>query len=212
MASSGSGSSGDSGPDAGPDTEPDTEIHHASGRAPGAPVVSAAWPAQVVCFCVGAQEYGLDIMRVKEVINPVAITRMPDAPAFLEGVIDLRGVFLGVMDLRRRLAPGRPPGRAGSPGQDAAPPGTGEAAPVTSQHKYVIARIDADRRLGLVVDRVTEVRRLAPATVSPAPEGAQGCIAGLARHEGGVILLLDLDRLLAPEERAALALAWSPGA
>lgn len=158
----------------------------------GAAARGADRALQVVCFCVGAQEYGLDILRVKEVINPVPITPMPDAPDFLEGIIDLRGAFLGVVDLRKRL--GKRLGKAAG----------AAAGPVTPQHKYVITKVD-DQKIGLVVERVTEVRRLDPATVAPAATGGPGCIAGVVRGDHGVLLLLDADRLLTAEERAALA-------
>ena len=95
---------------------------------------------QVARFHVGDEEYALDIMRIKEIINPAPITRVPRAPAFIEGIIELRGAFLPVVDLRKRfgLAP-RPPGR---------------------ETKYVIVSLEG-RIVGLIVDRVTEVSRIA---------------------------------------------------
>src|SRR5439155_24663051 len=68
------------------------------GRAERAPEL-----VQMVAFSVGAGEYALDIMRIKEIINPVKITPVPKAPPFIEGVIELRGAILPVVDLRKRF-------------------------------------------------------------------------------------------------------------
>src|SRR5690606_38685533 len=102
------------------------------------PQTAPAEILQLVCVRAGAEEYGIDIMRVNEVVSPLPITRVADAPPFLEGIIELRGRFVPIMDLRKRL---------------------GIAAdPVTPRHRYVIITLDG-RPLGLVVDAVTEVRR-----------------------------------------------------
>src|SRR4051794_6029966 len=63
----------------------------------------AAELLQLVAFSVGEGEYALDIMRIKEIINPVKITPVPKAPPFIEGVIELRGTILPVVDLRKRF-------------------------------------------------------------------------------------------------------------
>ena len=68
---------------------------------------------QMVGFRVGEGEYALDIMRVKEIINPVRVTAVPKAPPFIEGVIELRGAILPVVDLRKRFdLPATPATRA----------------------------------------------------------------------------------------------------
>lgn len=142
---------------------------------------------QLVCARAGAEEYGIDIMRVKEVVSPVPITRVAGAPAFLEGIIELRGRFVAVMDLRKRL---------GAP-----------AEPTTARSRYVIVSLD-DRPLALVVDGVTEVRRFDRGRLAPLEQAAPGAgrlLAGAIGAGGGVVLVLDVDRLLTAGERAALA-------
>ena len=104
---------------------------------------------QVACFFVGSEEYALDIMRIKEIINPVPVTRVPRAPVFIEGIIELRGAFLPVIDLRRRFEL--------------------PVTELTRDTKYVIVAL-AGRILGLVVDRVAEVKPIPVDQISAAPE------------------------------------------
>lgn len=153
---------------------------------------------QLVCFRVGEEEYGIDIMRVHEVVPALPITPVADAPAFFEGIMELRGAFFGVIDLRKRLDK-RFHERPGAP---AAP-----APPITPQHRYVVVSLHG-RSLGLVVDGVTEVRRIEPARVVPlgaSVPGAGRLLTGAARVDSAVVLVMDLDELLTPAERAALA-------
>jgi purine-binding chemotaxis protein CheW len=146
---------------------------------------------QLVCFRVGDEEYGIDIMRVREVVPALPITRVADAPAFLEGIMELRGTFFGVIDLRARLRSG---------------PGT-TAPAVTPPQRYVEVWLHG-RSLGLVVDGVTEVRRIEPGHIAPlaaSVPGAGRLLAGVARLEHGVVLVMDLDHLLTPAEQASLS-------
>jgi purine-binding chemotaxis protein CheW len=103
---------------------------------------------QLCAFVVGGEEYVVDIMRIKEIIPPLKITPVPRAPAFVEGVINLRGVIIPVVDLRRRL--GLPLG------------------PATKKSKYLICTVGG-RRVGLVVDAVTEVLRIPRSDIRRAP-------------------------------------------
>ncbi len=150
---------------------------------------------QLVCFRVGEEEYGIDIMRVHEVVPALPITPVADAPAFLEGITELRGAFFGVIDLRKRLDK-RFYERSGAP------------APVISpQHRYVVVSLHG-RSLGLVVDGVTEVRRIEPARIvalAASVPGAGRLLTGAARVDAAVVLVMDLDQLLTPAERVALA-------
>ena len=92
---------------------------------------------QLVAFLVGDGEYALDIMRIKEIINPVKITAVPKAPPFIEGVIELRGAILPVVDMRKRFD---------------LPPSTPSRA---SKILIVVLDIGGKRMIvGLVVDRV----------------------------------------------------------
>jgi purine-binding chemotaxis protein CheW len=143
--------------------------------------------AQVACFCVGDGEYALDIMRIKEIINPVRITAVPRAPAFIEGIIELRGAYLPVIDLRKRFGL--------------------EPTPLTREGKYVIVGLEG-RIVGLVVDRVIDVRRIDPDQVSEAPQLARGpearFLSGVFSSDDRIVMMIDLDEVLSPAERSAL--------
>jgi purine-binding chemotaxis protein CheW len=164
----------------------------------------AVEPVQLVSFAVGDGEYALDIMRIKEIINPAAVTRVPRAPAFIEGVIELRGAILPIVDMRKRFD--LPP----------ANPGRGT--------KYVIVAIDvlaglrpdaqvsaqAARRMivGLIVDRVSEPLRIPRDQVRPAPALTQGdapCFIGAVHHQGRILMIVDLDAVLSSKEKLSLA-------
>lgn len=151
-----------------------------------------AWDSkQVVRFYVGSQQCALDILQVKEVINPVAIAPMPHAPAFVEGIVELRGSFLPMIDLRKRF--GVPPNAR-----------TNER---TDDDKFVIALFGA-QRIGLIVDRVLDVRRIAAHDIDKAPELTRTTLSrfvvGVAKWEEEIALLLDIEQLLTDRERDAL--------
>jgi purine-binding chemotaxis protein CheW len=168
----------------------------------GAAVAEAL--VQLCTFRVGGEDYAVDIMRVKEIIQPLPITRVPRAPAFVEGVVRLRGDVIPIVDVRRRF--GLPPSEA------------------TRKTKFLIVTV-AGRRLGLVVDEVTEVLRLPRGDIRPAPSlvglDAPRFFAGVCGGEqaptgrrGGparLRLLLNVRALLEPvrpgEADAARALA-----
>jgi purine-binding chemotaxis protein CheW len=142
---------------------------------------------QVARFHVGDEEYALDIMRIKEIINPAPITRVPRAPAFIEGIIELRGAFLPVVDLRKRF--GLDPRAAGR------------------ETKYVIVSLEG-RIVGLIVDRVTEVSRIANDDIGKPPPMAVGdegrFFSGVVKTGDRILLMLDLDAVLSSAERAQL--------
>ena len=108
--------------------------------------------AQLVAFGVADGEYAVDIMRIKEIINPVPVTPMPKAPPFIEGVIELRGAILPIIDARKRF--------------DLV------ATPPTRATKVLIVSVDLGEQriiVGLVVDRVSEPLRVPKAEIRPAP-------------------------------------------
>jgi purine-binding chemotaxis protein CheW len=146
---------------------------------------------QLVAFSVGSGEYAMDIMRIKEIINPIPITQVPKAPEFIEGVVELRGAILPVVDLRKRFdLPATAP---------------------TRSTKYLIVVIEmAGRRMivGLVVDGVSEPLRVARDQVRPAPLLAQGASAyftGVVHHQGRILMVLDIDAILSSKEKITLA-------
>ncbi|HEX4458872.1 MAG TPA: chemotaxis protein CheW [Polyangia bacterium] len=157
-------------------------------RARAAPRVELA---QLVAFGVGPGEYALDIMRIKEIINPVAVTPIPKAPHFIEGVIELRGAILPVVDVRKRFDL--------------------EASPAVRAMKYLIVGIDVGETrmiVGLVVDRVSEPLRVPKSEIKGAPQlttEERAYFNGVVHHQGRMLMVLDVDALLSSSEKQILS-------
>jgi purine-binding chemotaxis protein CheW len=147
---------------------------------------------QVVSFTLGAEEYAIEITRVEEIILVEGITRVPQSPAYIEGIINLRGLVIPVVDLRKRLGVG-----AGSRDE---------------RTRVVVARLGGTI-VGMIVDAVSQVMRIAKADIQP-PPGTIACLAGeylvgVASRDGRMLLLLDLERVLGVDEAAGLLPATS---
>lgn len=158
----------------------------------------AAAGVQLVTFLVGSEEYGLDIRCISEVVRPLRITPLPRMPQFVEGVIDLRGVIIPVVDLRRRFA-------------------LAVTADNPRAMRMLITRgaLAGNQLLGLVVDRVREVVDLPAAGILPAPDAARGqhaeFITGMGKIADRLIILLDVARILSRQERAQMVEAGNAG-
>ena len=146
---------------------------------------------QMVAFRVGEGEYAVDIMRIKEIINPVAVTPMPKAPAFIEGVVELRGAILPIVDVRKRF--------------DMTP------TAATRATKFLIVSIDVGEArviVGLVVDRVSEPLRVPRTEIKPAPRlsvSERAFFTGVVAHHGKMLMVLDVDALLSSAEKLTLS-------
>src|SRR5437764_5959127 len=142
---------------------------------------------QLVVSQLGAELYGVEISRVHEIIRLQSVTRVPKAPAFVEGVINLRGKVIPVVDLRRRF---------GLPTADH-----------TRASRIVVVEI-GDQVVGIIVDGVSEVLRVSSLIVEPPSPVVAGIdseyLHGIAKLPERLVILLDLDRILAKEERRAL--------
>jgi purine-binding chemotaxis protein CheW len=145
---------------------------------------------QVVSFKIGSEEYGVDIAQVQEINRMVAITHVPRAPHFMEGVINLRGQLIPIIDLRTRFGMPR--------------------AEHTKNTRIVVTEV-GPTRVGMVVDSVSEVLRLATDQIEPAPEMITGVdteyIRGVGKIEDRLIILLDLARIISAGERRELETA-----
>ncbi len=146
----------------------------------------AAPTLQVACFRVADRDCAVDVMRIAEVLRPVPVTPLPAAPAFVEGIIELRGRFLPVIDLRKRFG------------------GEERAA-----GKYVVAPMGATS-VALVVDEVTGVERIPTDQIQTPPALASGRVApafvsGIVKWNERVFMLLDIDAVLSAAEREQLA-------
>jgi purine-binding chemotaxis protein CheW len=142
---------------------------------------------QLVVFQLGAELYGVEISRVHEIIRLQTVTRVPRAPSFVEGVINLRGKVIPVVDLRRRFGL--------------------VSAEHTRASRIVVVEI-GDQVVGIVVDGVSEVLRVNGATIEPPSPVVASLdseyIHGIAKLPERLVILLDLDRVLARDERRAL--------
>jgi purine-binding chemotaxis protein CheW len=135
--------------------------------------------AEFLSFRLGEEEYAIDILKVREIRAHEVATRMPNAPDFVKGVINLRGTIVPIMDLRLRF------------GFD----DVHDASTVT-----IILSI-AGREAGIVVDAVSDVVALGAEEIRPAPElrsvVEDGFIRGIAPIDGRMLIVLDIERLMA---------------
>jgi purine-binding chemotaxis protein CheW len=142
---------------------------------------------QLVTFKVGGEEFGLDVFQVHEILRFQTPTPMPRAPQFVDGVLDVRGMLVPVVDLRRRF----------------------ETPQAKADDETRIVVVDhAGERLGLVVDSVTEVLRAPETAVTPPPAYIRGLAAefvrGIVRVGERLVILIELEKILSSEERIAL--------
>lgn len=142
---------------------------------------------QFVSFVVAGEEFGVNILTVQEIIRPIDITRVPHAPDFVEGVINLRGRILPVIDLRKRF---------------------GFSGRSQDEDVRIIVLEMEHQVVGFVTDAVREVLRVEESTIEPAPELAVGIDAhylrGVAKLDDRLLILLDLESMLSDDEVAAL--------
>jgi purine-binding chemotaxis protein CheW len=155
---------------------------------PGAPSKSEVlMEQQLVIFELASEFYGVDIATVEGIIKMQAITAVPHAPPFVEGVTNLRGAVLPVMDLRKRF--GLPPQTA------------------THDSRIVIA-VMGGLKVGIVVDSVLEVLRVPEEAIEPPSPLVTTIettfIKGIAKVAERLIILLDLSKVLSVQEQASL--------
>ncbi len=148
---------------------------------------TAGTEEQLVVFELTNEVYGVDIGLVQEIIRMTPITKLPKAPAFVEGVINLRGKVIPVMDLKKRF------GLAG------------EAADRASR---IVVFDTEGQTIGIVVDAVSEVLRVPAGAVEPPSPVAttveSDYVRGIAKLDARLIILLDLHKLFSWQEKQAL--------
>ena len=152
--------------------------------------------AQIVTFDVGQEEFGLDIGTITEAIRPLPITPLPRMPQFVEGVVNLRGIIIPVVDLRKRF-------------------GLTDIRSNPRKMRMIIIRGAVDgtqgpqKLLALVVDAVREVIHIPLRQIEPAPAAATGVqagfIGGVAKAMDRLIVIIDITKILSGAERTALA-------
>ncbi|MGC2322292.1 MAG: chemotaxis protein CheW, partial [Terriglobales bacterium] len=148
---------------------------------------SAGDVLQLVSFKIGHEEFGLDILKVQEIIRLRDLTRVPNMPDFVDGVINLRGKVIPVIGLRRRM---------GIPaGED------------DKRTRIVVAEVNG-KVLGFVVDEVSEVLRIPEANFEPPPKLGQverEYVQGIGKIDERLLILIDLSPLLSDREHSQIA-------
>jgi purine-binding chemotaxis protein CheW len=133
----------------------------------------------IVGFRVGRETYGVPIVSLHEIVRVPDITAVPDAPPYVEGVINLRGKIVSVIDLRKRL---------------------GEQEITSSRRNRILVVEHKGRLSGLIVDSASEVLKVPAEDVEPSPtqfeDGGLNCVTGLGKYQGRLIVLLDMAKLL----------------
>jgi len=134
---------------------------------------------QLVTFSLGSEEFGVDIMRVQEIIRIPPITRVPKAPTYVEGVINLRGNVIPVVSLRTRFGMGR--------------------VEETDLSRIIVLQVQT-KVFGIRVDGVTEVLRLDSESIEPPPPISLGMdsqfIRGVGKIGERLLILLELDQIM----------------
>lgn len=142
---------------------------------------------QLVTFHIDQEEFGVDILRVQEIIRTMDITKVPRAPEFVEGVVNLRGKVIPILDLRKRF-------------------GMSERK-YDSRTRIIVIELDGVI-VGFIVDSVSEVLRIQADTVEEPPAIVSGIdsefISGVGKLSDRLLILIDLDRLMSRDEMRSL--------
>lgn len=142
---------------------------------------------QLVIFELGGEQYGVGIDTVESIIKLQTITRVPHAPKFVEGVTNLRGVVLPVIDLRKRFGL--------------------ELEAATKDSRIVVVEVNR-LKVGMIVDAVTEVLRIQDEQIEPPSPMIttldSAFIQGIAKVDKRLVILLDLSKILSAQEQERL--------
>lgn len=142
---------------------------------------------QYVIFKLGTEEYGVDIMKVKEISEFKESTKVPNAPYFVDGIINLRGEIIPIINLKKRFKV--------------------SLGDINSDTRIIVININ-DRNVGFVVDEASQVLRIKDDEIDAAPEIIAGVerqyITGVGKVGEKIIILLDLEKILTDEEKEKL--------
>ena len=143
---------------------------------------------QLVSFVLENEEFGIDILKVEEIIRIISITKIPNTPDFVEGVINLRGRVIPVIDLRTRL---------GHPRREH-----------NNNTRVIVVNVNG-MTLGFIVDSVREVLRIPKSITEPPPSITAGVnseyITAVGKLENRLLILLDLEKVLDLKQKEELA-------
>ncbi|HVO40323.1 MAG TPA: chemotaxis protein CheW [Spirochaetia bacterium] len=143
---------------------------------------------QFISFTVGTEEYGLELLRVKEVIRMRQITWLPKVPSCVKGIINLRGDVIPIIDLRERFGL--------------------QAQELTTMTRVIVVEVEG-KPVGMVVDSASQVVRVPADQFDPPPaamgEGSRDLITAVGKLDGRLIIMIDVDRILSTEEISQIA-------
>lgn len=149
--------------------------------------------SEYLTFTLGNEEYGIDILKVQEIRGYDTVTHIANAPEFIKGVINLRGVIVPIVDMRIKF-------RVGEPTYNA--------------FTVVIIMNVLGRVIGMVVDGVSDVMALAPEQIKPAPEMGAALdthyITGLGTLNDQMLILVDIEKLMGSEEMQVMEQVNNP--
>ncbi|MGK9477108.1 chemotaxis protein CheW [Melioribacter sp. OK-6-Me] len=142
---------------------------------------------QLVSFLIGDEEYGVDILLVQEIIRMMEITKVPNSPDFVDGVVNLRGRIIPVIDLRAKL---------GMPRKE------------HDKNTRIIVVEVAGKTVGFIVDAVTEVLRIPVGITEPPPDIVAGVnaefIKAVGKLDDRLLILIDIEKILSTQEKIQL--------
>ncbi len=145
---------------------------------------------QLVSFRIGYEEFGISIMKVQEIIRMQEITKIPQMPDFIEGVINLRGNVIPIVDLRKRF--------------------NLFITEKTNESRIVVVSV-LNKVMGIIVDGVSEVLRLTDDQIEPPPQVISNIgreyIKGIGKLDKRLLILLEIDRILSSEEHSSIEMA-----
>lgn len=134
--------------------------------------------SQYLTFCVNNEEFGVDIMLVREIKGWTSVTRLPNTPAYMRGVMNLRGVIVPIFDLKCRF--------------------TGNNADITANSVIIILAVN-ERNIGILVDSVSDIVNVANEEVRPAPQienqPEAAYISGLLSLDKRMVVLLEMQKI-----------------
>jgi purine-binding chemotaxis protein CheW len=148
---------------------------------------AAGLPNEYLTFTLGEEEYGVDILKVQEIRGYDTVTRIPDAPDFIKGVINLRGTIVPVFDMRLKFKLGK-----------------------VEYNEFTVMIIlnVAGRVVGMVVDGVSDVMQLRDDQIRPAPEFGSAVntryITGIGAFDERMLILIDIEKLMASADMALI--------
>ncbi len=142
---------------------------------------------QIVCFKIGNEEYGIDILQVQEILKLPKVTKLPKSKPYIMGVIDLRSKVLPIVDLSKRFGI--------------------ESNKLTENSRAIVVNING-KKVGLGIDSVSHVIKVNSADIEPPPPVVRGIsgkyIIGIAKMADGFVVILDINQMFTVEELYAV--------